>query len=127
MDGQDNANLRSLWLLEPLDVYFGGVNVANITTDVLRDFSSKRMQNGGVGPTVNRNLAMLRRLFKLAERQSKVSNVPYFDDAERIEAAQRILEAKAPQASEMSVSKPRSRDAYSTRTFGKFLSNHFLR
>ena len=54
------------------------MNVASITTDLLRDFSSKRMEGGVVGPTVNRNLAMLRRMFKLAEREGKVSSVPYF-------------------------------------------------
>jgi len=46
--------------------------------DLLRDFSSKRMEDGVVGPTVNRNFAMLRRMFKLAEREGKVSSVPYF-------------------------------------------------
>jgi len=54
------------------------MNVASITTDLLRDFSAKRTENGVTGPTVNRNLAMLRRMFKLAERESKVSNIPYF-------------------------------------------------
>jgi hypothetical protein len=42
---------------------FGGMNVASITTDLLRDFSAKRMESGVTGPTVNRNLAMLRRMF----------------------------------------------------------------
>jgi len=54
------------------------MNVASITTDLLRDFSAKRTENGVTGPTVNRNLAMLRRMFKLAERESKVSSIPYF-------------------------------------------------
>src|SRR5205807_4997938 len=78
MDGKEILISGRRGLLKPLDDYFGGMNVANITTDVLRDFSSKRMENGVAGPTVNRNLAMLRRMFKLAERESKVSNVPYF-------------------------------------------------
>src|SRR5437870_4694529 len=79
-------------LLKPLDDYFGGMNVANITTDVLRDFSSKRMENGVAGPTVNRNLAMLRRMFKLAERESKVSNVPYFPMQKESEPREAFLE-----------------------------------
>ena len=54
------------------------MNVASITTDLLRDFSATRTENGVTGPTVNRNLAMLRRMFKVAERESKVSNIPYF-------------------------------------------------
>jgi hypothetical protein len=52
--------------------------VASVTTDLLRDFSAKRTENGVAGPIINRDPAMLRRMFKLAERESKVSNVPYF-------------------------------------------------
>jgi len=59
---------------------------------VLRDFSAKRMVNGVAGPTVNRNLAMLRRMFRLAERESKVSNVPYFPMQKESEPREGFLE-----------------------------------
>ena len=78
MDGEEILISGRRGLLKPLDDYFDGMNAANIKTDVLRAFSAKRMENGVAGPTVNRNLAMLRRMFKLAEREGKVSNVPYF-------------------------------------------------
>jgi integrase len=52
----------------------------------------KRMENGVAGPTVNRNLAMLRRMFKLAERESKVSNVPYFPMQKESEPREGFLE-----------------------------------
>ena len=79
-------------LLKPLDDYFGGMNVANITTDVLRNFSAKRMEDGVAGPTINRNLAMLRRMFKLAEREGKVSHVPYFPMQKESEPREGFLE-----------------------------------
>jgi len=44
--------------------------VLSITTDALRDFVAKRMENGVSGPTCNRNLALLRRMFVL--RSEKV-------------------------------------------------------
>ena len=68
------------------------MNVASITTDLLRDFSAKRTENGVTGPTVNRNLAMLRRMFKLAERESKVSNIPYFPMQKESEPREGFLE-----------------------------------
>src|SRR5207244_13125789 len=92
MDGKEILISGRRGLLKPLDDYFGGMNVANITTDVLRDFSSKRMENGVAGPTVNRNLAMLRRVFKLAESESKVSNVPYFPMQKESEPREPFLE-----------------------------------
>jgi integrase len=79
-------------LLKPLDDYFGGMNVASITTDVLRDFSAKRMEDGVTGPTVNRNLAMLRRMFKLAEHENRVSIVPYFPMQKESEPREGFLE-----------------------------------
>ncbi len=92
MDGEEILISGRRGLLKPLDDYFGGINVANIKTDMLRDFSAKRMENGVAGPTVNRNLAMLRRMFKLAERESKVSSVPYFPMQKESEPREGFLE-----------------------------------
>ena len=61
-----------------LDDFFANMPVIAITTDVLREFVSKRMKEGVSGPTCNRNLALLRRMFKLAQREGKIQNVPYF-------------------------------------------------
>lgn len=61
-----------------LDEYFAGMPVIAITTDALRNFVAKRMAAGTSGPTCNRNLAALRRMFYLAQREGKIQNVPYF-------------------------------------------------
>src|SRR6266478_4390781 len=94
MDGEEILISGRRGLLKPLDDYFGGMNAANIKTDVLRDFSAKRMENGVAvaGPTVNRNLAMVRRMFKLAEREGKVSNVLYFPMQKESEPREGFLE-----------------------------------
>lgn len=63
---------------KPLDDYFAGMPVIAITSDVLRDFVKQRMDGGVSGPTCNRNLASLRRMFHLAQREGKIQNVPYF-------------------------------------------------
>src|SRR6185437_2557170 len=61
-----------------LDDFFAGMPVLAITTDVLREFVAKRMADGITGPTCNRNLAVLRRMFYLAQREGKIQHVPYF-------------------------------------------------
>jgi integrase len=65
-------------LFDALDAFFGGMAVHSITTDKLREFVSQRKAAGASGPTCNRNLALLRRMFRLAQRENKVQNVPYF-------------------------------------------------
>src|SRR5262249_59686798 len=65
-------------LFDSLDEFFGGMAVHSITTDKLREFVDKRKAEGVSGPTVNRNLALLRRMFRLAQRENKLQNVPYF-------------------------------------------------
>jgi integrase len=49
-----------------------------ITVHTLRKFKAERMANGASGPTCNRALAFLRRMFKLAQQQGKVTSAPYF-------------------------------------------------
>jgi integrase len=79
-------------LLKPLDNYFAGMKVASITTDVLRRFSEQRMAQGVAGPTVNRNLALLRRMFNLAKLEGKVSSVPHFPMHKESKPRQGFLE-----------------------------------
>lgn len=76
-DGETFAAGRK-GIFKALDECFSGMAVLSITTDVLRDFVAKRMDNGVSGPTCNRNLALLRRMFMLAKREGKIQNVPYF-------------------------------------------------
>jgi len=77
MDGDDPVITGRRGHLKALDDYFGGMSVTAIVA-VLRQFVDDRTAVGVAGPTINRNLAYLRRMFKLAQQQGKVSNVPYF-------------------------------------------------
>jgi integrase len=93
LDGEEVLISGRRGLLKPLDDFFGGMNVRNITTDLIREFKAKRMGEGGVlGPTVNRNLAMLRRMFRLAQREGKLSVVPYFPMEQESEPREGFLE-----------------------------------
>jgi integrase len=93
IDGEEVLISGRRGLLKHLDDFFGGMNVRNITTDLLREFKAQRMGEGGViGPTVNRNLAMLRRMFRLAQREGKVSTIPYFPMEQESEPRDGFLE-----------------------------------
>jgi hypothetical protein len=77
--GEDLVISGKKGVLKALDDFFGGMAVRTITTDTLRRFIAKRKEQDGVsGPACNRNLARLRRMFTLARREGKVTNVPYF-------------------------------------------------
>src|SRR6267378_8183812 len=65
-------------MLKPLDEFFANVKVSAITTDMLRKFVAARKSQGVIGPTVNRNLALLRRMFMLAIKEGKLQSKPYF-------------------------------------------------
>ncbi len=78
MDGDNPVITGRRGHLKALDDYFKGMRVVAITEHMLRKFKAERVENGVAGPTCNRSLAYLRRMFKLAQQQGKVSNVPYF-------------------------------------------------
>ncbi|HEX2714588.1 MAG TPA: site-specific integrase [Candidatus Acidoferrales bacterium] len=58
--------------LNHLDDYFRGRAVISITTDLLRGFIKQRQGEGAEPSTINRNLALLRRMFFLAKHEGKV-------------------------------------------------------
>ena len=64
--------------LAHLDAFFGGRPVSTITTDRLRMFITKRQEDGAEPSTINRDLALLRRMLYLAHQEGKVRGVPYF-------------------------------------------------
>jgi site-specific recombinase XerD len=78
MDGDDIVISGKKGLLKALDGYFFGMKVQSITTDVIRKFVAKRKAEGVTSPSINRNLARLRRMFKLAQREGKISSEPHF-------------------------------------------------
>jgi integrase len=81
-------------LFDALDDFFGGMSVVSITTDVLREFITTRKAVGASGPTCNRNLALLRRMFRLAQRENKVQATPYFPMESESPARQGFVEQK---------------------------------
>jgi len=62
--------------LKHLDEYFNGWKVSEITTEAINQFKSARQAVGAANGTVNRSLAALRRMFKLAMEQGKVKYAP---------------------------------------------------
>ncbi len=92
MDGDDPVITGRRGRLKALDDYFKGMSVVAITEHTLRKFKAGRMENGVAGPTCNRSLAYLRRMFKLAQRQGKVANVPYFPMERESEPREGFLE-----------------------------------
>ena len=61
-----------------LDRFFGSCRAVNITTDAIREFIRKRLEEGAANGTINRSLALLRRMFHLAVRDRKLRDVPHF-------------------------------------------------
>jgi integrase len=61
-----------------LDGFFAGYKAIDITTDAIRNFiregQGKRLTNG----TINRSVALLRRMFRLAIQDGKLQAIPYF-------------------------------------------------
>jgi|ERR1700722_370170 len=94
MDGEDPVITGRRGHLKALDDYFKGMNVVAISAHTLRKFKTERMGNGVSGPTCNRSLAYLRRMFKLAQRQGKVANVPYFPMERESEPREGFLERR---------------------------------
>jgi integrase len=68
--------------LPQLDAYFGfgpehqGPSVVKITTDTGRDFVAKRKAEGAGNAVINRSLACLRRMLRIAHEEGKIQTVP---------------------------------------------------
>jgi site-specific recombinase XerD len=65
--------------LKRLDSFFTGMKATSIDTAVIRKYINKRREHVE-GPTIRRELSVLRSMFKLAAREKALSNdqVPYF-------------------------------------------------
>lgn len=68
--------------LQQLDDFFSygennhGPSVGDITVDISRDFVKKRKADGAGNAVINRSLACLRRMLKIAHEDRKIQNVP---------------------------------------------------
>jgi len=56
-----------------------GASVAQITTDAARRFVRKRRAEGTGNAAINRSLAALRRMLRIAKRDKKIHDVPYIE------------------------------------------------
>jgi integrase len=61
-----------------LDDFFAGQRAVEIGTDKIVQFIDSRQSKGASNGTVNRSLAMLRRMFNLAIQSRKLREVPHF-------------------------------------------------
>jgi len=66
-----------LYEVSALDQFFGGYRAVNISTDAIRAFIYKRQTEGATNGTINRPLALLRRMFNLAVQDRKLRDVPH--------------------------------------------------
>lgn len=74
-----NLNTRARYSasLNNLKPKFGGLRLSHITADLFEEFKDERLAEG-VGPaTVNRDLAVSRRMLKLAERRRFIARSPF--------------------------------------------------
>jgi integrase len=74
-----NTRKRYKSSVRNLEACFRKVKLSDIRSDVIEDFKEKRLLQGARTATVNRDLAVLRRMMKLAERKMIVSESPFRD------------------------------------------------
>ncbi len=73
---------HTIWGLKDVDTFFGftkenpGPPVSSITTDTSRQIAAKLLEEGKSNGTVNRSLALLRRMLNIAKEDGKIPNVP---------------------------------------------------
>src|SRR2546422_2101655 len=63
--------------LKHLDAFFEATPVSRIDSDLISRFIRHRQDQGAQPSTINRSLALLRRMLNLAKRHGKIQNVPY--------------------------------------------------
>lgn len=61
-----------------LNGFFKNFRAVDITADSLRTFIRDRRESGAANGTINRSLALLRRMFRLAVADGKLREVPHF-------------------------------------------------
>ena len=61
-----------------LDEFFAGSRVVEITTPRIREFIAQRQRRDLPNATINRSLALLRRMFRLALQDGSLRVVPHF-------------------------------------------------
>jgi integrase len=75
-----------------LTPYFGGRRMISITSDVITAYVVARQQADAENGTVNRELQILKRAFKLAQRAGKLLSAPYIPKLQESEPRQGFFE-----------------------------------
>jgi integrase len=72
-----NTRRRYRSSVRNLDSCFGNARLSDVTPDLVEGFKEKRLASGIRTATVNRDLAVLRRMLKLAERKRLIAESPF--------------------------------------------------
>jgi len=75
---ENGERKRTICSLAAADDYFAGWAVKRITSEALQAFVDERREAGVRGPTINRSLAAIRRMFTLARKKGQLNHIPYF-------------------------------------------------
>jgi integrase len=75
-----------------LTPYFTGRKMVNITGDIIRAYIVARQAEKATGATINRELQILKRAFRLAHRDGKLLHVPYVPKLQESEARRGFFE-----------------------------------
>ncbi len=67
---------ETIWGLKAVDTFFAGYSVVRITTDSAREFAQSLLKAGNANGTVNRSLALLRRMLSIALEDGKIKFRP---------------------------------------------------
>ena len=67
---------HTIWGLKAVDTFFAGYSVTRITTDAAREFAQSLLKAGNANGTVNRSLALLRRMLAIANEDGKIQFRP---------------------------------------------------
>lgn len=70
------AHVKSLWK-NHLAGYFAAIAAVDVTPDQVAEYVRRRRGEGAANASINRELAALKRMYKLALKSEKVRSVPY--------------------------------------------------
>jgi integrase len=87
----NKEGVTSFTSLKHIDAYFAGWQVGAIKPDHIHKFVRKRQAAGAANGTINRSLAALRAMFRLALKEEKIAAVPYIEMLKEADARQGFL------------------------------------